>query len=551
MGGVSVRVLDPGHEGVEELKKTLLLIVPATLLTYFLRPFSLTTLDLAFLLYSIAVFSIRRFDKTASLGLFVALPHALFGSESLVPLIVALGASMRVEKTTFKKRLSDFLKYYCVYALTVVLFVRATNPVWKSLLLSFLPFSLMFLIQLDRCKWFFVEDAIFVSSLASLHIIGQYAQSWWILIAFALNFVVYRWLLHYKMKTKELSKFESNYRDFRKKLAKLVEMVDSTSQSSSIYESLNKLAEAISDLTGFKYVLMNVLNRDLGAIQRVAQHGINEEEFKRLRQNPPPIEYVLRFTQERFRISNSFFIPEGALELPAEYVATLLNGPMEDEPDAWRPNDMLIVPIRSPMNEMVGYISVDAPQSGKRPRLEDIQIIELVADQVYKLLERSQLYHDIVTRVSYDPHTLLLTHSAFLGVLEAEIDRGNRFAVVILDVDDLSNINARFGHEAGDQLLEKISDILRNRTRKTDVAARFGGEEFALLLRNVTKSKAIEITDRLLEEVRRIEFNVKVTLSAGIAIFPEHGGTVQELIKMATQALQIAKISGKDRLMIL
>jgi diguanylate cyclase (GGDEF)-like protein len=536
---------------VEGLKRSLLLIASAALLTYFLRPFKFVPLDLAFLLYSLAIFNLSRDLRTASIGLFVALPHTLFGSESLVPLIVALGASMRAEKTAFRKRLSDFLKYYCVYALAVVFFVRTTNPVWKSLLLSFLPFLLMFLSQRDKYKWFFVEDAIFVPSLACLHIIGQYGRSWWILIVFALNFVVYRWLLDYKMKTRELSKFESNYKDFRKKLAKLVEMVDSTSQSSSIYESLNKLAEVISSLIGFKYVLISVLNRDLGVIQRVAQHGIGEEEFKRLKQNPPPIEYVLRFTQERFKVSNSYFIPEGALDLPAEYVATLLNGPMEDEPDAWRPNDMLIVPIRSPMNEMVGYISVDAPQSGKRPRVEDIQIMELVADQAYKLLERSQLYHDVVARVSYDPHTLLLTHSAFLGVLEAEIDRGNRFAVVILDVDDLSSINARFGHEAGDQLLEKISDILRNRTRKTDVAARFGGEEFALLLRNVTKSKAIEITDRLLEGVRRIEFNVRVSLSAGIAMFPEHGRTTQELIKVAIQALQIAKMSGKDRLMIL
>lgn len=70
-------------------------------------------------------------------------------------------------------------------------------------------------------------------------------------------------------------------------------------------------------------------------------------------------------------------------------------------------------------------------------------------------------------------------------------------------------------------------------------------------MRNVTKSKSIEITDRLLEEVRRIEFNVRVSLSAGIAMFPEHGRTTQELIKIATQALQIAKMSGKDRLMIL
>jgi len=536
---------------VEELKKTLFLIVPAALLTYFLRPFSFTVLDLAFLLYSIAIFSIRRPQRTASLGLFVALPHTLFGTGNFVPLIVALGAFMQIGRITVRKRLNNFLRYYCAYALAVVLSSLTANLMLKSLLLSFVPFFLIFLLEFDSCKWFFLEDVVFVSSLACLHIVGQHLRSWGMLIVFALNFVVYSWLLDYKTKTRELSRFESSYKDFKKKLAKLVETVDSTSQSSSVFESLNRLAEAISDLTGFRYVLFNVLNRDLGVIQRVAHHGISEEEFKRLRQNPPPIEYVFRFTQERFRISNSYFIPEGALELPSEYVAILLNGPMQDEPEAWRPNDMLIVPIRSTLREMVGYISVDAPQSGKRPRLEDIQIIELVADQVYKLLERSQLYHDIVTRVSYDPHTLLLTHSAFLGVLETEINRGNRFAVVILDVDDLSNINARFGHEAGDQLLEKVADILRNRTRKTDVAARFGGEEFALLLRNVTKSKAIEITDRLLEEVRRIEFNVKVTLSAGIAMFPEHGNTVQELIKMATQALQIAKISGKDRLMIL
>lgn len=176
--------------------------------------------------------------------------------------------------------------------------------------------------------------------------------------------------------------------------------------------------------------------------------------------------------------------------------------------------------------------------------------MELIANQVYKLLERSELYRDIVSRQPYDSHTLLLTHSAFLSYVDAEIAKGNRFAVVILDVDDLSLINQRFGHEAGDRLLEKIADILRTKTRKTDIAARFGGEEFALLLRNVTKSKAIEITDRLLQEVRRIDFLTKVSMSAGIAIFPEHGTTSQNLTKAALQALQIAKISGKDRLMV-
>lgn len=530
--------------------KRFLLIVLAAVLTYLLKPFRFTLLDLAFLLYSIAVFNLQRKHLTSSLGLFVALPHALFGTVNLVPLTIALGVSVQLDKVDLSKRFELFLKYYCVYAASVSLYIRAENLGLKTILMSVLPFALLSLVDFKSSK-LSTGELLIVAVLAWLYSMGLYTQNWWILIIFALLFLIYVRLVDYHVKLQELVRFRSTYEEFRRKLAALVDTVNRVSQTASIFESLNKIAETISDLTGFKYVLISVLNRELGLVQRVAHHGLSEEEFKRLKENPPPIDYVFQFTQERFRISNSYFVPEGTLSLPSQYVATLLDRPLDEEPDAWRPEDMLIVPIRNAFQEMVGYISLDAPQSGKRPRLEDIQIVELLADQVYKLLERSELYHDIVIRRSYDTHTLLLTHSAFLTAVETEIARANRFAIVILDVDDLSQINQRFGHETGDRLLEKIADVLRTRTRKTDVAARYGGEEFALLLRNVTKAKAVEITDRLLQEVRRLEFVTKVSVSAGIALFPEHGKTTQELIKAATHALQVAKVSGKDRLMIL
>lgn len=531
--------------------KLFLGITVAAILTYFLRPFRFTLLDAVFLLYGSTIFSLQGKRQTACTSLFVALPYGLFGMENTLPIVVGLSSALSVGSFTLQKRLKEFLKNYSIFALTVLLMGQFANSLWKSLGVCLLPFAFMSLIDRASSREFFYTDILFVASFFCLHTLGQRANTGLIFLIYALLFLIYNRLISYETRTRELAKFESSYSVFRKKLAAVVQLSSSSSQTSSVSDSLKRFAEAISDITSFQYVLISVLNRHLGVIQRVAHHGISEEEFNRLKENPPPMDQVFRLTQERFRISNSYFIPEGTIDLPSQYIATFLDSAMEDEPDAWRPNDMLIVPIYNPSREMIGYISVDAPRSGKRPRLEDVQILELIADQIYKLLERSELYRDVVTRHSYDPHTLLLTHSAFLGMVEAEISKADRFAFVLIDVDDLSRINQEFGHEAGDLLLEKIADVLRNRTRKTDIAARFGGEEFALMLRNVTKSKAIEIVDRLLQEIRRIEFRTKVSVSAGIAIFPEHGKTSQELVKSATRALQIAKISGKDRLMML
>jgi len=270
-----------------------------------------------------------------------------------------------------------------------------------------------------------------------------------------------------------------------------------------------------------------------------------------LKNTPPPASYIFELMQERFKVSNSYFIPENAIQLPVEYVSIPLieEYGMHNDAENWKPGDLLLVPIRNYFGDVVGYISVDSPVHGKRPSFEDIQILELIADQAYKILEHSESFQTYLVRQSYDFHTFLLTHSAFLGALEDAVNNGEQFAVALIDIDDITKINATFGHDVGDRVIERIADVIRSRTRRSDLAARYGGEEFAILLKDVSKTKAVDIISRILEEVRKIESEPRITVSAGIAVYPEHGSTAQVLLKKALKALDIAKKSGKDRLM--
>lgn len=346
------------------MKKSLLLIALAVLFTYLLKPFRFTLLDATFLIYSVAVFNLQRKQRTAMTGLFVALPHTAFGNGHLTPLIVALGSSLRFEKSTFSNRLYDFLKQYNIYALAYFLSSLTDNLPLKTFLLSSTAFLLTVLVELEKSRQFFVENVLFVATLACLYMFAQQLQNLWIVLVFMLSFLIYNLLLNYKSEVKELEKFQQTYTDFRKKLATVVQLVNHP-PSASIADTLRHFAKVVSDITGFRYVLISVLNRDLGVIRRVAHYGMSEQEFSRLKENPPPIEHLLHLTQERFRVSNSYFIPEGTVEVPSQYSAVLIDRAAGEEPDAWRPEDLLIVPIYSPLGEMVGYISVDAPESGK------------------------------------------------------------------------------------------------------------------------------------------------------------------------------------------
>ncbi len=136
--------------------------------------------------------------------------------------------------------------------------------------------------------------------------------------------------------------------------------------------------------------------------------------------------------------------------------------------------------------------------------------------------------------------------------LSEELLRSQRqnhsFTVVMLDVDHFKKYNDAHGHPAGDEVLKRVANILRTSTRAGDCTARYGGEEFAVLLSGKGAEEALQLAERIRERVAEEEFPAgRITISAGIAEFPDHGHTAEAVISSADEALYEAKREGRNR----
>jgi diguanylate cyclase (GGDEF)-like protein len=157
-----------------------------------------------------------------------------------------------------------------------------------------------------------------------------------------------------------------------------------------------------------------------------------------------------------------------------------------------------------------------------------------------------------------DPKTGLFNARHFSTCLESEFGRARRFArplaVVMADLDLLREVNNTYGHLAGDAVLQTVAEVLRSELRHYDVPARFGGEEFAVVLPETGAEEAAEIAERIRREVanRRIEVEtapepIGVTISIGVAAYPVDAETRTDLVHQADVAVYRAKLQGRNR----
>ncbi|MCA9793362.1 MAG: GGDEF domain-containing protein [Candidatus Eremiobacteraeota bacterium] len=176
-------------------------------------------------------------------------------------------------------------------------------------------------------------------------------------------------------------------------------------------------------------------------------------------------------------------------------------------------------------------------------------------------LSRSEI--ELATRLyesaTRDHLTGALNRASFQERLQHEIQYGQRhgvgFVLALLDVDFFKNINDNFGHPAGDAVLRQLVELANTHTRLEDVVARWGGEEFIILLRNIALDGGLEMAERLREKVEAATFTVpcaeetrdlKVTISLGVAPWSQDL-TQDQLIALADQALYRAKQAGRNR----
>jgi diguanylate cyclase (GGDEF)-like protein len=187
---------------------------------------------------------------------------------------------------------------------------------------------------------------------------------------------------------------------------------------------------------------------------------------------------------------------------------------------------------------------------------ETTKLAEWLCSQAAIALENARLHDVVQWQAITDELTGLVNRRRFLDALRSEITKGQRLggrlSVVLTDLDDFKLINDSFGHHAGDEVLLAFADLLRAHGRGVDVAARLGGEEFAILLPETGVEGASVVAERLRHSLsdRRIRIGEKkevtVTASFGVAEH-EEGQSVDELLRAADSALYRAKELGKNR----
>jgi len=184
------------------------------------------------------------------------------------------------------------------------------------------------------------------------------------------------------------------------------------------------------------------------------------------------------------------------------------------------------------------------------------QLAISAASQIALSLASLQLRETLREQAMRDPLTLLFNRRFLQESLERELQLAGRkkqsIAVLFLDLDHFKRFNDTFGHDAGDMVLQSLADLFRTFFRATDICCRYGGEEFAIILPESSSHDAAIRADALRSEVKRLRLQYKkqtlgqLTLSVGVAAFPEHGSTSVDLLKIADQCLYESKSRGRD-----
>jgi diguanylate cyclase (GGDEF)-like protein/PAS domain S-box-containing protein len=219
------------------------------------------------------------------------------------------------------------------------------------------------------------------------------------------------------------------------------------------------------------------------------------------------------------------------------------------------PEGYMCIPMMA-QSEALGVLHLMQPNGIKLTESKHRLAITM-SEHIAMALSNLRLHETLRSQSIRDPLTGLFNRRFMEESLELEIRRAARnqrpLGMIMIDLDHFKYFNDNFGHEAGDQVLKELGTLLKSNIRGEDIACRYGGEEFTLILPEGTGAVTRQRAEFFKDAIQRMDVHFrgnplgKITASMGVAVFPDHGRTASALINAADKALYRSKAAGRDR----
>jgi diguanylate cyclase (GGDEF)-like protein len=350
------------------------------------------------------------------------------------------------------------------------------------------------------------------------------------------------------VRTNELQKANKKLNKLNQQKTSAIKKISLVEQEESLLNKLNRILQlcaSMEEIYPRVSIIAQELFPDLSGGLVIYHHATKK------------METVIQWGDEP--ILQTFFSPEECFALRWGNIITV-NDPAKVVPCTHYTSPPQGGYIAIPLfvqQELIGLIHLNSHEIQKISK--HVQVLATTFSDIVKIaLVNIKLRLSLEELSVRDPLTNLYNRRYLIDFLPRELSRIKRedsnLIVVMMDIDDFKKINDQYGHEAGDEVLQLIGQALNDSFRANDMACRFGGEEFLVVMSNVDIKISMQRLEKFCELIKNKTITYQeqalspITFSIGIAQAPEHGLSVDQLIEAADRALYLAKHSGKAKI---